>query len=99
MGTEDQKDRLSRLLSSPRIDSKFGAVECEVRTTKAILDEVRRLLDEYTAEVIRCDLSSKSQDIYCNHAEYFVRWMHGCFVPGAAGRRPRHPRRSPEPFD
>jgi hypothetical protein len=99
MEPEGSNNRLSRSLSSPRIESKFGATDGEARATKVVLDEVRRLLDEYTAEVIRCYISPRSQDIYCKHAEYFVRWMHGGFVPGAAGRRPRHPRRSPEPFE
>ena len=46
------------------------------------LSKVRDALEAYREEVERADLRPDTKRTYLRHAETFVRWLGGDFVPG-----------------
>jgi hypothetical protein len=51
--------------------------------------KLRRLLEEYVAQVLQSDLSEASKSMYIGNAEYFVQWVHGDVRTGRFGARAR----------
>ncbi|MXW84973.1 MAG: hypothetical protein F4Z55_03290 [Boseongicola sp. SB0667_bin_21] len=48
--------------------------------------KVKEALELYREEVNAADLKPKTKQTYMRHAETFVRWLHGDFVPGRGNR-------------
>lgn len=61
----------------------------EVSKDETFKHKLRKLLEEYVAEVLQSDLSDASKSIYVGNAEYFVRWVHGDVRTGRFGARQR----------
>ena len=53
-----------------------------MKTDKATLTEIERLLAEYTVDVQKAPLSNASRSFYLDFADCFVRWIRGNFSPG-----------------
>jgi len=51
--------------------------------------ELRGLLEEYVADVMKSELSDASKSVYIGNAEYFVSWVHGDVRMGKFGVRGR----------
>lgn len=55
------------------------------------LQQVRQALSQYTREVEATDMTDSTKKTYLLHAENFVRWLAGEFVPGTRARKERQP--------
>ena len=70
-------------------DAEHKKTVDEVSKDETFKQKLRRLLEEYVAEVLKSDLSDASKSIYVGNAEYFVRWVHGDVRTGRFGARLR----------
>jgi hypothetical protein len=50
------------------------------------LSEIQSALVEYCSAVLAADISQRTQSMYIDGANNFVRWLRGAFEPG----RPEH---------
>jgi hypothetical protein len=53
-----------------------------MKTDSKILDEIKRLHDQYVQEVEFSGIKPLSIEIYKSHSKNFVRWIDGDFIPG-----------------
>lgn len=53
------------------------------RPVSDFISHVREAFEDYRAEVEASNLAPASKGTYLRHAETFVRWIEGDFVPGA----------------
>lgn len=90
---ESHARRLGRLFARPGPAEPAVEEDTNLMISKEALDEISRLFEQYASEVHRCDLSQSSKAMYVDHANYFVRWVHGDFQPGVRGSNSRslHP--------
>jgi hypothetical protein len=51
--------------------------------SQVTLSEIDAALKEYCNAVLTSELSASSQSVYIDHANNFVRWLHGDFEPGS----------------
>jgi hypothetical protein len=53
-----------------------------MKTDSKILDEIKRLHEQYVQEVEFSGIKPLSIEIYKSHSKNFVRWIDGDFIPG-----------------
>lgn len=58
------------------------------RISPTAMLEVMSALEGYWDAIETSDLSQASKGIYINHADNFVRWMRGEFIPGSRNSNP-----------
>ena len=76
-------DHLNPIRSLARAYPKGRGVGNTPSVSASTLSEVEQALEQYSNSVLDADLSDYSKDVYINHADNFVRWLKGDFVPGA----------------
>ena len=80
----DGSNRLGKLFEHPALKKPTKEQEPKKSASPETLKEVRLLFDRYAAEVEQSALAESSKAMYIDHANYFIRWLYGGFVPGAA---------------
>lgn len=54
-----------------------------MKVSPELLKQLNELLDTYTQDVKSAGLEPSTEKTYLLHADHFVRWCNGEFVPGA----------------
>lgn len=59
------------------------SIDSTIKLRPDALAQVSTALEQYKREVHNAGLAQKTQTTYIRHAETFVRWLRGDFVPGS----------------
>ncbi|WP_315795303.1 hypothetical protein [Paenibacillus sp. BIC5C1] len=54
-----------------------------MKVSPELLKQLNEMLDAYTQDVKNSGLKPSTEKTYLLHANHFVRWCNGDFVPGA----------------